>query len=154
MLAPGQQQKELYHNEAVQQIELLLCPVVEGAATVAPPTNPAMGNCYLVASGATGEWAGHDDALAGFTDGGWRFVTPIEGMNLFDRATGQMVLRRNGSWETGIARCQEVRINGDTVLRNRQSAIASPAGGSVADAECRSAVSSILAALRAHGLIA
>jgi hypothetical protein len=29
-LAPGQAQKEWFHNEALQRIDMLLCPVVEG----------------------------------------------------------------------------------------------------------------------------
>jgi hypothetical protein len=133
---------------------MLLCPAVEGAAVAAPPASPLAGACYLVATGATGAWAGQDGAVATFTDGGWRFVAPIEGARALDRTSGQMVVRRGGSWEAGIVRAQEVRINGLTVLRDRQAAVPDPTGGSVVDAQCRGAVASILAALRAHGLIA
>ena len=114
----------------------------------------SVGACYLVAEGATGAWAGQDGAIAAFSDGGWRFVAPVEGMQLLDRASGQMVVRRNGSWESGIVRAQEVRINGLTVVRERQAAVPDPAGGSVIDAQCRAAVAAILATLRTHGLIA
>jgi len=152
-LSPGQMQKEFYHNEALQRVDMLLCPVVEGPALLSPPDSPVTGSCYLVAAGATGAWFGQDHALACFTSGGWRFVTPLEGMSLVDRTSGQIVARRSGIWETGIMRGQEVQIGGQTVLRNRQAAIANPTGGSVTDAECRSAVGSILSALRAHGLI-
>ena len=55
--------------------------------------------------------------------------------------------------EAGILRAQEVRVDGVTVVRNRQPAIADPASGGVTDSECRAAVGQILAALRAHGLI-
>ena len=132
---------------------MMLCPAVEGAALAAPPASPPAGACYLVASGAAGAWAGQDGALAAFSDGGWRFVAPVEGAQVLDRSSGQMVVRRNGSWETGIVRAQEVRINGVTVLRDRQAAIPDPAGGSVIDAECRAAVAAILASVRTHGLI-
>lgn len=153
LLAPGQQQKELFHNEAIQRIELLLCPAVEGPPIANPPASPAVGSCYLVASGATGTWAGQDGALAGFTDGGWRFVAPVEGMRVLDRTSGQFIIRTNGAWESGIARVAEVRIGGQTVLRQRQTAIAEPAGGTVVDDQCRTAVAAILAAMRSHGLI-
>jgi hypothetical protein len=153
-LAPGQAQKEWYHNEALQRIDMLLCPAVEGSALAAPPASPPAGACYLVATGATGAWAGEVGALATFTDGGWRFVAPIEGAQVLDRTSGQMVVRRGGSWEAGIVRAQEMRINGLTVLRDRQAAVPDPIGGSVVDAPCRGAVASILAALRTHGLIA
>jgi len=153
-LSPGQAQKEWYHNEALQRIDMLLCPVVEGPALTSAPGSPPAGACYLIAAGATGAWAGQDGAIATFTDGGWRFVAPIEGALVLDRVSGATVVRRNGSWETGIVRAQEVRINGLTVLRDRQPAVSDPAGGSVIDAQCRTAIAGILATLRTHGLIA
>jgi hypothetical protein len=132
---------------------MLLCPVVEGAPQAGPPSSPPTGACYLVATGATAEWAGQDGAIACFTAGGWRFIEPIEGVGVVDRVSGQALQWRAGTWEAGIVRAQEVRINGQPVLRQRQPAIADPAGGSVIDSESRTAVAGILTALRTHGLI-
>ena len=132
---------------------MLLCPVVEGTL-VTPPANPTAGSCYLVATGATGAWSGQTGSLACYTDGGWRFVAPIEGTSVLNQASGEMIVRRGGSWETGIVRAQELRINGQTLVRERQPAVADPIGGSIVDGECRAAVSTILTSLRAHGLIA
>ncbi len=92
--------------------------------------------------------------LAGYTDGGWRFFAPIEGMRLLDRSSGQLVLRLEGAWESGVVRAEEYRVGGLTVVRARQPAIADPAGGTVIDSQCRAAIGSILAMLRTHGLIA
>lgn len=152
-LAPGQAQKELYHNEAIQLIEALLCPVIEEAGLVAPPSDLVPGNCYVVGGGATSEWAGHDNALACFTDGGWRFIAPVDSMQLVDKATGETMSYSGGAWQRGVVRAQEVRVNGQKVLDERQPAIADPVGGPVVDSECRSTVLDILAAVRAHGLI-
>ena len=153
-LVPGQAQKEVWHNEALQRIDLLLSPAVETMTLSAPPSSPARGACYVVASGATGAWAGKDDMLAGYADGGWRFVAPVEGLRLLDRGSGQILLRRDGAWESGIVRAEEVQIGGLTVVRQRQPAIANPTGGTVIDAECRTAIGLILTMLRTHGLIA
>lgn len=153
-LAPGQAQKEWWHNEALQRIDMLLCPVVEGPPLIAPPTSPPPGACYLVASGATGAWAGQDGALAGMTDGGWKFAAPVEGAQVIDAASGQAVVRRGGTWESGVVRAQELRVNGQTVVRQRQAAIPDPTGGTTSDAECRAAVIAVLSTLRTHGLIA
>ena len=103
-LAPGQAQKEWAHNEALQRIDLMLCPAIDGAAMTTPPGSPVAGACYLVGTGATGAWAGRDAMLAGFTEGGWRFIAPIEGMRMLDRVSGQLVVRRGGAWEAGISR--------------------------------------------------
>lgn len=133
---------------------MLLCPAVEGPAASTPPVSPAAGACYLVGSAATGAWAGQDGSLASFSDGGWRFVAAIEGAQVLDRAGGQTLVRRSGAWETGVVRGQEMRINGQTVVRERQPAVPDPAGGTVTDSQCRAAVAAILATLRTHGLIA
>lgn len=138
----------------LQRIDLLLCPVVEGAPLAAPPDAPAIGNCYIVASGATGAWAGQDDMLAGYTDGGWKFISPAEGITVVDRSSGEAVVWRSGGWESGILHARELRVAGQTVVRGRQPAIADPAGGAIIDSQCRTAVAALLAAARAHGLIA
>ena len=45
-------------------------------------------------------------------------------------------------------------LDGDQVLSGRQPAIADVSGGAVIDVQARSALASILSALRQHGLIA
>lgn len=153
-LAPGQLQKEFFHNEALQRADMLLCPVVEGPASPTPPPSPAVGNCYLVGPGATGAWAAQDGSLASFSEGGWRFVAPVDGMSLMDRSSGRFINRREGQWEVGVVHASELRVGGQAVVRERQPAIGEPSGGTSIDGECRAAVVQMLAAMRAHGLIA
>ena len=153
LLHPGQQQKEAFHTEAIQRIEALLCATVEGPPVATPTASPTIGNCFLVGSGASGAWAGQEGALACLADGGWRFVAATEGMRVLDRSSGQAIVRRAGVWETGIARVQEVRVGGEKVVGARQPSIALPSGGAVRDGECRAAVSAVITALQAHGLI-
>jgi len=74
-------------------------------------------------------------------------------MMLVDRPSGQLLIRRSGAWELGIFRAKEVRVDGLTVLRNRQPDIGEPSGGPLVDSECRAAVGQVIAAMRAHGLI-
>lgn len=93
-IAPGQAQKELFHNEALQRIDFLLCPVVEEPPRPAPPATPAVGSAYVVAAGASGAWTGHDGEIAGFGEGGWRFLGAIDGASVIDRVSGEILLRR------------------------------------------------------------
>jgi hypothetical protein len=65
------------------------------------------------------------------TDGGWRYISSTEGLSVLDRATGEVIVHRNGNWEAGIVRAQEVRIDDQVVLRDRQPAIAAPAGAAL-----------------------
>ena len=139
---------------ALALVDLLVGPSVEAAPVAAPPPTPINGTLYRVASaGASGAFAGHDGKLAGWTDGGWRFVTPVEGMRLTERGSGTELAFRSGAWTSGSLRASEVVIGDKKVVGTRQVSIADPTGGSVIDAEGRLALGRILSALRAHGLI-
>lgn len=153
-LAPGQFQKELQVNESLQRIDILLCALVEGPPADDPPASSLVGQAYLIGDAPTGDWAGNAGTIAGFTDGGWRFVAPPEGARVLDRTTGETIVRRGGLWETGVVRAREFWADGAKVLGEQQPSIADPAGGPVIDAEARVAISDILASLRTHGLIA
>ena len=152
-LVPGQAQKEFFHNEALQRIDFLLCPVVEEAPRQVPPASPVIGQAFVVAAAATGLWAGHDGEIAGFSEGGWRFVAAIDGMSLIDRSNGETLVRRGGSWEPGVVRAREIRVNAQKVVGARQPAIAAPTGGTTIDDAGRTAIAAMLVAMKAHGLI-
>ena len=150
----GQAQKELFHNESLQMLDLVVAAAVEEPPRAAPPATPAVGSCYIIAASPSGAWVGHAGCVAGMTIAGWRFVSPIEGLAAFVRSSGLTAVYRSGAWEVGTLRGDRVEIDGLQVVGPRTTDIAAPAGGSVIDSEVRTAVSAILSALRQHGLIA
>jgi hypothetical protein len=152
-LSVGQAQKEATHNEAIQALDLIVAAAVEQEPVADPPAAPAPGACFLVAAAPTGAWAGKPQAVAGYTSGGWRFITPIEGMTVYVKATAQFACYRQGRWEMGILRGASLVVGGQQVVGSRTAAIASPAGGSTVDSEARGTIEDMLAALRHHGLI-
>lgn len=154
LLAAGQAQKEVVHNEAVQLLDLIVAAAVEEAPRSAPPTAPAIGATYIVDAGATGDWAGQDQCLAGYTAGGWRFITPRPGTSAYVVSASLWSVFRDGAWETGAVRGDGLFVGGEQVVGARAAAIAAPAGGSTVDSQARTAVAQILSALRQHGLIA
>jgi len=131
LLFAGQSQKEFYVNEAHALADALLHAACEGEAA-APPAAPTEGETWLVAAGATGDWSGEAGRLAAFQSGTWLFVSPRDGMRLFDRATGQVLLFNNG-W-------------------HRPGAPAGPSGGATVDTEARAAISGLIAALIGAGI--
>jgi len=153
-ILPGQAQKELFHNEALQALDLVVAAAVEEPPRAVPPATPAVGSCYIVAVSPSGAWVGHAGCLAGMTTAGWRFVAPIEGLAAFMRSSGLTAVYRAGTWELGMLRGDRVEIGGQQVVGSQTSAIPEPTAGSVIDAEARTAVAAILSALRQHGLIA
>jgi len=153
-LAVGQAQKEFTHNESLQTLDVLVGGAVEEPPRATPPASPALGTCYIVATGATDAWAGKSQCVAAWTSGGWRFVSPFDGLSLHERTSGTVAAFRNGAWEIGTVRAASLVVDGQQVVGARAAAIDSPAGGTVADLEARSAIDAILSAMRQHGLIA
>lgn len=131
MLFAGQAQKEFTVNAACARIDLLLHPAIEGVQAD-PPASPDDGECWLVASGATGAFAGHDGSLAGRQAGTWVFAEPTEGLRAYDRGTGQW-LHYAGMW-------------------HRAEAPLAPAGGATVDAEARGTIVALIEALKVAGI--
>ena len=153
LLIPGQAQKEFFHNEALQTLDILTSAAVEEAARNDPPESPIEGDCYIVGGSPTGVWSGKGQFIACYTSGGWRYVAPFEGMSAYVRATGLSATYRGGTWEFGALRGTNLMLGGVQVVGGRQAAIPAPTGGSLVDAEGRSTINQILTTLRQHGLI-
>lgn len=132
LLFAGQAQKEAFVNVALSLCDALIHPAVEGEAAQ-PPSSPADGECWLVAPGAGGGFTGCDGLIACRQAGQWLFTAPRDGMRVLDRATGQHVLYRTG-WR-------------------REQAPATPTGGATVDAEARTAISQVIAALAGAGIL-
>lgn len=128
----GQSQKEGYVNEITARLDALLHCAVE-AEQAAPPTAPVDGQCWLIASGASGEWSGKAGQIAIRQSGNWLYAQPRDGMRLFNRANNQDVLF-NAGWQAA-------------------SRPAAPSGGTTIDAEARSAIAAIVASLTIAGII-
>ncbi|NCU12459.1 MAG: DUF2793 domain-containing protein [Sphingomonadaceae bacterium] len=132
LLFAGQTQKEGYLNETAARLDALLFLAIEGEAT-SPPTLAADGQSWLVGPAATGEWAGESGQIAVRQGGNWLFATPVDGLRLLHRASGQE-WRYAGGW----------RVPDRPAL---------PSGGGTIDAEARLAIAGILTALTVAGLI-
>ena len=152
-ILPGQAQKELFHNEALVRIDLALHPAVEGPPAAAPPPAPAAGQCWIVAAAASGDWSGRDGMLAMWSEGGWRFLAPQPGTSAWNKADGVPLLWDGLEWLAGELPCAGLRVGGVRVVGERQPGIPSPSGGTIIDAEARSAIDALTAALMSHGLI-
>src|SRR5438034_4898750 len=103
-LSPGQAQKEFFHNEALQTLDMLVTAAVEESPRTSPPAAPTLGASYIVGSAPTGAWVGKAQCLVTFTGGGWRFVTPFDGLAAYVRSTSLWSLYRAGIWEIGLMR--------------------------------------------------
>lgn len=98
-IQPAQAQKHVTHNEALRMLDALVQLSVESRALSAPPPSPAEGARYIVASGATGDWAGQDHAVALNAGGGWLFLTPNAGWRAWVAEDEAEVIWRDGQWQ-------------------------------------------------------
>lgn len=153
-LFAGQAQKELFHNEALILIDVLLHGRAESADEAAPPDAPEAGQCWIVAAGAIGGWAGRAGTVACWTEGGWRFVMPRAGLSLWVEDRGHAMRHDGSGWHDEALREDGLHVSGTRVVGAQQGAVADPVGGATVDGEARAAIAALLAALRSHGLIA
>ncbi|WP_295814186.1 DUF2793 domain-containing protein [uncultured Nitratireductor sp.] len=78
-IMPSQAQKHVTHNEAIRRLDGLVQLAARDRDLPAPPTAPDDGDCYIVGSAATGDWAGWDGQIAYFVDGAWERLAPVIG---------------------------------------------------------------------------
>jgi hypothetical protein len=154
MLIPGQSQKEVFHNEALQLLDIVVAAAVEEPPSDDPPALPTPGTCYLVGPSPNGPWSQHADHIAAFSNAGWRFVAPTPGLAAFVKSAGTFAVYRQATWDVGTLSGSRVVVDGAQVIGPRGGAIASPNGGTTVDAEARATLDQILTTLRTHGLIA
>lgn len=154
LLMAGQAQNELTHNEALALLDLGLGATVLEAGRNDPPPTPAPGQAWLLGSAPTGVWTGHARALAGWTDGGWRFLPARTGLTVWIADQQLWAVFDGTSWNIGDHRCERILIGGVPVVGARQPAVTAPTGGSTVDTEARAAIAELTARLVAHGLIA
>ena len=154
LLSVGQAQKEMSHNEALSLLDFTVQAVAAEIGRNTPPTSPDLGACWVVGTTPSGVWTGHAKALAGWSGGGWRFVSPRAGMTVWSDADGANARFDGGEWQIGTLAGTRLVIAGNVVVGAQQAAIPTPSGGTSIDAEGRTTLAAILAALRSHGLIA
>jgi hypothetical protein len=132
LLFAAQAQKEVFVNEAHAVLDALVHGIIE-AESDTPPLDPQDGQCWIVGSGATGDWLGRETRIACRQSGQWLYVTPVDGMRVLDRAKSQELLFSNG-W---------IRVD----------PVQEPIGGSVVDSQARAAIAELISALTDLGLL-
>jgi len=97
-LAAAQAQKHVTHNDALLALDALLCCRILDRDLTAPPGSPSDGDAYIVKATGTGDWAGHDGAIAYCVDGAWRFASPFAGLTALIADDSDIVIYDGTSW--------------------------------------------------------
>lgn len=134
LLFAAQAQKEITHNEALVLVDGLLPGCVNAVASDPAALAPDPGDAWIIGASPTGAWLGRANHIAVYSEGGWRFVLPVDGMRLYDVGRGLVLLFDGGTWL-------------------EPPSITMPSGGTVVDAEARSVMTALIGALRQAGLL-
>jgi hypothetical protein len=94
----AQAQKHVTHNESLRLLDGLVQLSVLDRDLTAPPGSPADGDRYIVASGATGNWAGWDLNVALCTDGAWLRLPPRTGWRAWVEDEGLLLVYNGTGW--------------------------------------------------------
>ena len=102
-LMPAQAQKHVTHNEALRMLDGLVQLSVISRAVADPPASPADGDRYIIASSATGAWAGQDYSVALAESSGWIFLAPNTGWRAYVEDEGKEVIWTGSLWQAHAA---------------------------------------------------
>ncbi len=128
----AQAQKEFTINEALARLDSLIHPVVEGEAND-PPASPNEGDCWIIGTQPTGEWATNSGGIACRQSANWIYLQPKLGMSVTEIASGSVV-HFDGSWQ-------------------RIAAIPTPMAGATEDTEARETIVALISALVTAGIL-
>ena len=99
LIAGGQAQKHVTHNEALAQLDAVVQLAVLDKDRTAPPASPAEGDRYLIAArDPSGAWAGWAGRIARFQDGAWLPLTPRAGWTAFVADEAEPYLFTGSAW--------------------------------------------------------
>ncbi len=98
-LLAAQAQKHVTHNEALRLLDAMVQLSVLDRTRTTPPASPADGDRHLVASGATGLWAGWDLNVAFWVDGVWMRLVPRQGWLVWIAAEQAFQVWNGSAWD-------------------------------------------------------
>src|SRR4051794_21277672 len=94
----SQAQKHVTHNEGLRILDAAVQVAVLDLTRTAPPPSPADGERHVVASGATGAWAGQGNAIATWQDGAWAYLVPKTGWCIWSVADNVEFVFDGAGW--------------------------------------------------------
>ncbi|MBN2629385.1 MAG: DUF2793 domain-containing protein [Rhodobacteraceae bacterium] len=94
----SQAQKHVTHNESLRLLDAMVQLSVLDRTRTSPPVSPSDGDRHIVASGATGLWAGWDLNIAFRVDGVWMRLVPRPGWLAWVADEATFAVWSDGVW--------------------------------------------------------
>lgn len=151
LIAAGQAQKDVTHNEAVLALDRLVALVVTSRSLLLPPSVPQLGACFIVPAAGAVAWGHPAGTLLHWQGAAWLAETPRDGQIALLADEGLMLIHC-GSWRDQWPIAGLV-VSGRTVLAVPPVNLVAPTGGAIIDSEARAVLAALLAALQQQGII-
>lgn len=112
-IVQSQSQKEVTHNDGLNLLDMMVQAVVLEVELDTPPASPTLGDCYVIGNSPTGDWTTHADELCQAITGGWRFISPFEGLLVYNLSDDLGYRYDGSSWNSeAISELQNLSLLG------------------------------------------
>jgi hypothetical protein len=98
----SQAQKHVTHNEALRHLDALVMLAALDRDLSAPPPSPQDGARYIVKATGSGAFAGRDNQIASYIDGGWLFFPPRAGWICYVQDEGVLLAWDGAAWGAAL----------------------------------------------------
>jgi hypothetical protein len=116
-----QAQKEVTHNDALNDLDSLAQISVISSTTSTPPVSPAEGDSYIIGASPTGAWSGYAGKIASYYSG-WRIKTPKEGWAAWVQDLDKLYVYDGSAW--GIMPISMSCAQGDMIYASSANTLA------------------------------
>jgi len=96
-IASSQAQKEITHNDALNDLDALAQLSALDHTLATPPASPNTGDTYIIGAAPTGAWTGFANAVAAWY-GGWKIKTPLAGWLAWTRNNSRVLYYTGSAW--------------------------------------------------------
>ncbi|MEZ5947291.1 MAG: DUF2793 domain-containing protein [Hyphomonas sp.] len=120
-LQASQAQKHITLNESLERLDAAIQLCVKSRQTdlaALAPGEPAEGDRYIVPSGATGAWDGHDGEIAGLYAGGWIYLVPRQGWQAWVEDEGARYTFIGQAWTNSLSGAADTESLGVNMSAN------------------------------------
>lgn len=98
-IAAAQAQKEITHNEALNDLDFLVKTSAVSTTLATPPSSPNTGDAYIIAASPAGAWSGCANHVACYYSG-WSIKAPRTGWTAWAQDLNRLVYYTGSAWAT------------------------------------------------------
>jgi len=123
-MLPAQAQKHITHNEGLQILDAVIQLTLQSLTVLPPPIAPKDGQAWFITPPASDTWQAHDNEIALWQSGGWKFLKPQNGWRAWIEDVSTFKIWYDGAWhslQTQTQNLPQLGINSTADETNRLS---------------------------------